>query len=129
MKVILGDLTFSIENIHADHLIIFLVGYTIVFLSLAFLAVVFYNMPKLLKLIGYLQREKPKPTVDTGVPVPGNGELTGEQIAAISMAIQLYINELHDEESRILTISRISRRYSPWSSKIYSVAAGLNKRF
>jgi hypothetical protein len=36
------------------------------------------------------------------------------------MALFLY-NELHDEESNILTIERVSRIYSPWSSKYYNM--------
>ncbi len=47
--------------------------------------------------------------------------LSGELNAAISAAIHLYANEHHDEESAVLTIEKVSRRYSPWSSKIYSV--------
>ncbi|MDX9905877.1 MAG: lamin tail domain-containing protein, partial [Bacteroidales bacterium] len=39
---------------------------------------------------------------------------------AIAMALFLY-NEVHDEESNILTIERVSRIYSPWSSKYYNM--------
>ncbi|PLX07192.1 MAG: hypothetical protein C0594_06455, partial [Marinilabiliales bacterium] len=51
----------------------------------------------------------------------GDLDLTGEVSAAISMALYKYLNELHDEETRVLTMKTVSRRYSPWSSKIYSV--------
>lgn len=40
--------------------------------------------------------------------------------AAIALALYLN-NELHDEESNILTIERVSRIYSPWSSKYYNM--------
>jgi Na+-transporting methylmalonyl-CoA/oxaloacetate decarboxylase gamma subunit len=40
--------------------------------------------------------------------------------AAIAMALYLH-NELHDEESNVLTIERVSRIYSPWSSKYYNM--------
>jgi hypothetical protein len=51
--------------------------------------------------------------------------MTGEINAAISMALYLYFEELHDEESDVVTIKKVSKRYSPWSSKIY----GLNQYF
>lgn len=46
--------------------------------------------------------------------------ISASEIAAISMALHLFFNE-HDEESNIITIKRIERRYSPWNSKIYGL--------
>lgn len=46
---------------------------------------------------------------------------TGEEIAAISLALKLYQNDLHVQESTIITINRVGRMYSPWSSKIYGL--------
>lgn len=40
--------------------------------------------------------------------------------AAIAMALYLS-TEVHDYESDEITITRIERRYSPWSSKIYGM--------
>lgn len=40
---------------------------------------------------------------------------------AIAMALYLYFNEMHDEESDIITVKRVSKTYSPWSSKLYSM--------
>ncbi len=48
-------------------------------------------------------------------------EISGEVFAAISAALYLYETDKHDQESTILTIERVSRRYSPWSSKIYTL--------
>lgn len=48
-------------------------------------------------------------------------EISGEVNAAIAMAIHLYISELHDHEEAVLTIKKVSRTYSPWSSKIYGL--------
>lgn len=46
---------------------------------------------------------------------------TEEEVAAF-MALHLYLTQnRHDQESNVLTIDRIQRRYSPWSSKIYSM--------
>lgn len=41
--------------------------------------------------------------------------------AAIAAALYLYFNEIHDEESNIITVKRVSKTYSPWSSKLYSM--------
>jgi flagellar biosynthesis/type III secretory pathway M-ring protein FliF/YscJ len=41
--------------------------------------------------------------------------------AAIAAALYLYFNEMHDEESDIITVKRVSKTYSPWSSKLYSM--------
>ena len=51
----------------------------------------------------------------------GLGEAPGEVIAAISMALHEAQGADHDVEETILTISRVKRSYSPWSSKIYSL--------
>jgi hypothetical protein len=48
-------------------------------------------------------------------------EIDGKEIAAISVAIYLYLNDMHDEESNVITIRRVSKTYSPWSSKIYNM--------
>lgn len=45
---------------------------------------------------------------------------SGEEIAAIIMALHQHLNA-HDMENTILTISKVKRTYSPWSSKIYSM--------
>ena len=45
---------------------------------------------------------------------------SGEEIAAIVMALHEHLNA-HDNESHILTINKVKRAYSPWSSKIYNM--------
>lgn len=47
--------------------------------------------------------------------------LTAGESAAIAMALHLYYSEIHDEESNVITIKTVGRRYSPWSSKIYGI--------
>jgi glutaconyl-CoA/methylmalonyl-CoA decarboxylase subunit delta len=53
--------------------------------------------------------------------------MSGEVSAAISAALYLYMDEGHDEESNIVTIKRISKLYSPWSSKLYSLTPNPKK--
>ena len=47
--------------------------------------------------------------------------LSGEVTAAIVMAMYLYSSEIHDQEDPVITMIRVSRTYSPWSSKIYGL--------
>jgi hypothetical protein len=49
------------------------------------------------------------------------GQVSDEEAAAIAMAIHLYKAELHDKESLTITLKKVSRIYSPWSSKIYTL--------
>jgi sodium pump decarboxylase gamma subunit len=46
---------------------------------------------------------------------------SGEIYAAIALALALFENDAHDFENTILTIDKVERRYSPWSSKIYNL--------
>ena len=98
-----------------------IVGFGIVFTALTCLVIVFNNAPKLINMKfnkAKLKRKRNK----------GNEEVTqdedyveGNVTAAISLALHMYFNELHDEESNIVTIKKVKKTYSPWSSKIYSV--------
>lgn len=58
--------------------------------------------------------EVQKPTV---VKKNKNDDIT----AVIAATIHLYIQEVHDFEYYSLTIKRIDKVYSPWSSKIYGL--------
>ena len=60
-----------------------------------------------------VKKSEPKPAK----PVRKNDET----FAAIAAAIFLYRQEVHDIETSVLTIKRIDRIYSPWSSKIYGL--------
>ncbi|MCD7929933.1 MAG: lamin tail domain-containing protein [Tannerellaceae bacterium] len=46
---------------------------------------------------------------------------TGEIIAAISAALHEFNEDAHDVEDTVLTIKKVTRSYSPWSSKIYTL--------
>ena len=42
-------------------------------------------------------------------------------IAAIALAVKLNKAEMHDRESDVITINKVARVYSPWSSKIHGL--------
>lgn len=112
------------DAIDSDAIILTIVGYLIVFAALVILYLVFYYLPKFLKIkISFKRKAK---EADTTTQVP-EIELTGEVNAAISMALYLHFNQYHDEENTSMTIKRESRIYSPWSSKIYQVRNQFNR--
>ena len=42
---------------------------------------------------------------------------SGEELAAISLALHAYLNSAHDHESEVITIETPSAHFSPWSQK------------
>lgn len=57
-------------------------------------------------------------------------EVPGEVYAAIAAALHAYEKdqEIHDIENTILTISKVTKNYSPWSSKIYALRDVPNRK-
>ena len=98
-------------------LFISVVGYVVVFAALLFLYIIFANMQKVLLL---KQRKKLKEQGHRAADSP-EINLSGEVSAAISTALHLYFEDVHDVETTILTIKKVQRAYSPWSSKLYGL--------
>lgn len=122
---LLGEVIFDLSRITTDDTTLAFVGYMIVFAALIMLFFVFQYVPRVLNLIAKWKARKKGEEED----VIHDITITGEVSAAISTALHLYFNDLHDDEKTVLTITKISKRYSPWSSKIYNVTRGLNRRF
>lgn len=96
-----------------------IVGMGVVFSSLVLLYLMFSYVST---LINKKQKSKPAETLQEVIPVKvTQEELTGEVNAAIAAALYFYSQELHDNENTVLTIEKVSRTYSPWSSKIYGL--------
>lgn len=95
-----------------------LVGFSIVFFSLALLVIVFIRLPKLINMNWKRLFRKDKTQQQTELE---DYNIEGNVTAAISLALHLYFSEMHDDESNIVTIKKVRKAYSPWSSKIYSV--------
>jgi len=96
-----------------------IIAMTVVFLSLILLYLVFKNTAKLFSLDLKKARLLKKGKVKEAEAL--KEDTSGEVMAAIAMAIHSYAGELHDEENAVLTIRRVSKTYSPWSSKIYGL--------
>ncbi|MBE0640743.1 MAG: OadG family protein [Bacteroidales bacterium] len=109
--------SFDLSLITPFSIIVSLVGYIIVFTALILLAQVYTHIPKLLHLEirKKLRRAGKHKQAEKELSIPG------EVSAAISLALFLHFNAQHDDESGVVTIKRVSKRYSPWSSKIYGL--------
>ncbi len=94
-----------------------LVGYGIVFTALIALVIVFVNLPRLLQI---KLRSKLKKQGKSSGKIE-NLDIEGDVNAAIAMALYMHFDQIHDEESNIITIKKVTKNYSPWSSKIYGV--------
>lgn len=68
-----------------------------------------------------LSKQKSIIVNDVVVPVSRDSVQNGEIIAAIALAIKLNTDEMHDNESDVITINKVARVYSPWSSKIHGL--------
>ncbi len=117
MKPAILKIMFDLSNIDTHGLIVAAVGYVIVFSSLVLLYFVFSNLHRIIhiKIRSNLRKEGKECAEQEDLSVPG------EVNAAISMALYLHLNEMHDEESNVITITKVSKAYSPWSSKIYGL--------
>ena len=104
--------------------IITVVGWLIVFVALVVLIVIFNTIPKLFEL---KRKRSLKEKAATTKVQSSSKYMTGDETAAIAMALHLFFEEQHDEESNVITIKKIEKRYSPWSSKIYGLRNGLNQ--
>jgi hypothetical protein len=115
--MVLTSMSFDITALFPEGIIIAVVGYITVFLALVVLYMVFTYLSKSLNFSArrrLIRQGKHQMAEEKQLFIPG------DIAAAISMAIYLY-NELHDEESNVITIKRVSKTYSPWSSKIYGL--------
>lgn len=90
----------------------------IVFTALLVLCLCFYAIGALGKYTSRLNKARAQGVTVKEVAPDDND--SGEEIAAIAMALNEHLNA-HDTESTILTIKKMKRAYSPWSSKIYSL--------
>jgi len=100
--------------------IIVIVGIVIVFISLIIIYLFFrYGMTAMLKI--QLKNLARKKGIDPKELENSQALMTGETNAAIAMALYSYYDEIHDEESGVITIKRVSKMYSPWSSKLYNM--------
>jgi Na+-transporting methylmalonyl-CoA/oxaloacetate decarboxylase gamma subunit len=116
--ILLSEFNVVPETTIIESIVVSIVGYLIVFVALVLLYWFFDLLSKILnmRLKDRLRRQgklsKDEETKDLRIP--------GDVIAAIGLALYMS-TRLHDDESNVLTIKKVSRTYSPWSSKIYGL--------
>jgi Na+-transporting methylmalonyl-CoA/oxaloacetate decarboxylase gamma subunit len=111
-------LSIQIPEQISQGIVIAITGYVIVFFALLMLYYIFRLLSKALTI--NTKRKLAKSGKLQNIPEGEDVHISGETAAAIAMAI--YLNyELHDKESDVLTIKKISKAYSPWNSKIYGM--------
>ena len=93
----------------------------IVFGALLVLCLCFYAISKIggaVSKINKMRSQGVEPKTVAKEDAPAHD--SGEEIAAIVMALHEHLNA-HDQENTILTINKVKKAYSPWSSKIYGL--------
>jgi Na+-transporting methylmalonyl-CoA/oxaloacetate decarboxylase gamma subunit len=92
-------------------------GLIVVIMALALLVLAINSIPAIGNFFIKLSktRDSTRSELVTGKRIPA------QVSAAIAAAIYLYLDDIHDKESKIMTIRKVSRTYSPWSSKIYGL--------
>ncbi len=118
------EITFDLSLIDHFTMVITIAGYCIVLMALSVIAYVFTRLHTLQDFLS-----KRKINKGTGEPeTQTNVVMTGEENAAIAAALYLFFSELHDEEKYVMTIRKVSKTYSPWSSKIYGILNTIKQR-
>ena len=93
----------------------------IVFSALLLLCLCFYAISKIGSKVSRSNKARSQGIEPKGLTREERPEHdSGEEIAAIVMALHEHLNT-HDTESTILTINKVRKSYSPWSSKIYGL--------
>lgn len=80
------------------------------------------------KRIGEKIKTEKKPTLVQAADGKKHEVVTNDELAAIAIALYKYAENLHDIEDAVLTINRVAKAYSPWSSKIYGLTQIPNKK-
>lgn len=94
---------------------------SIVFLALLLLCICFHIISKIGERISKHNKAKSQGNKLSDLSKDEHPEHdSGEVIAAIAMALHEHL-DTHDRENTVLTINKVKRAYSPWSSKIYGL--------
>lgn len=107
------------------------VGMAITAMSVVFCALLALYLS--FKVIGKIALMLTKARARKAAGLPKGSEVeahqtSGDVYAAIALALQLHEDDAHDYEDTVLTMNRIEKRYSPWSSKLYGLRETPAKR-
>lgn len=107
-------------------------GISMAIVSLLIVFIVLTSMFLIFKYVSRLYNKDVRKKFNRKKGIPDSDEesedgISGEVSAVLAMTLYMYRSELHDIENTVLTIKKVSRTYSPWSSKIYGLGKMPNK--
>ena len=92
----------------------------IVFTALLVLCLAFMAISKIGSAVSRANKARSQAPPDNALAGKDVEHDSGEEIAAICMALYEHL-DVHDAESSVITINKVKRAYSPWNSKIYGL--------
>jgi glutaconyl-CoA/methylmalonyl-CoA decarboxylase subunit delta len=95
-----------------------IIAMTIVFSALIFLYFTFKYIARLYNIDLKKRFRKSRPDMES---TEEHEEISGETLAAISLALHLYHQQMLGLEDAVITFKNAAKTYSPWSSKIYGL--------
>jgi len=101
-------------------------GLAMIIIALSVVAVAFVALYITFKVIAKiytidLKNRFKKKGADSGESPDIEQMIPGETVAAISLALHLYYQQVQGLEDAVITFKNASKTYSPWSSKIYGL--------
>lgn len=121
----LNDKIEKFQKLDSAGIMMTVLAMAIVFLALILLSICFYIFGKINADIARKKKAEAQGKAETDDHSDVEID-SSEAIAAISMALYQHLNA-HDYEDTVLTINKVKRAYSPWSSKIYTLRETPNK--
>ncbi len=121
MLSILSAISFDTTKIDANAITVFIIGFSVVFGALISIYLFFNTLPK---LINFNPKEKKveKKVKEKAVTVKEEIKTEDSEVfAAIAMALHLHFEDMHDEESMILTMDIKNRVNTQWGTKIANI--------
>ena len=111
----------SFRILDQNGFVLTIMAMSIVFTALLVLSLCFYIISKIGSAVSKANKMRSQ-GVEAKVVAKSDATTqdSGEEIAAIVMALHEHLNA-HDQENTILTINKVKKAYSPWSSKIYGL--------
>ena len=103
-------------------------GFCIVITALVILFLIFTGFSKLVNHDFKKAKKEKKANEAPNTSTAAGWKVDDDLAMVIGLALAL-AKDVHDEESGLVTIQRVERRYSPWSSKIYGLNGLIRKNY
>ena len=94
------------------------IAMSIVFSALIILYITFKYVARLYNIDLKKRFRKSRPHIEI---TDEHEDISGETLAAISLALHLYHEQMQGLEDAVITFKNAAKTYSPWSSKIYGL--------